>query len=30
MGRLFHILYATAHDDRYYQPAHISTRNRFR
>lgn len=22
MGRLFHILYATAHDDRYYQPAH--------
>ncbi len=21
MGRLFHILYATAHDDRYYQPA---------
>jgi hypothetical protein len=22
MGRLFHVLYATAHDDRYYQPAH--------
>ena len=22
MGRLFHILYATAHDDRYYEPAH--------
>ena len=22
MARLFHILYATAHDDRYYQPAH--------
>lgn len=22
MGRLFHILYASAHDDRYYQPAH--------
>ncbi len=22
MGRLFHILYANAHDDRYYQPAH--------
>jgi hypothetical protein len=22
MGKLFHILYATAHDDRYYQPAH--------
>jgi tetratricopeptide (TPR) repeat protein len=22
MGRLFHILYATAHDDRFYQPAH--------
>ena len=22
MGRLFHFLYATAHDDRYYQPAH--------
>ncbi len=21
MGRLFHVLYATAHDDRYYQPA---------
>ncbi len=22
MGRMFHVLYATAHDDRYYQPAH--------
>jgi tetratricopeptide (TPR) repeat protein len=22
MGQLFHVLYATAHDDRYYQPAH--------
>jgi tetratricopeptide (TPR) repeat protein len=22
MGRLFHVVYATAHDDRYYQPAH--------
>lgn len=22
MGRLFHVLYATAHDDRYYSPAH--------
>lgn len=22
MGRLFHLMYATAHDDRYYQPAH--------
>lgn len=22
MGKLFHVLYATAHDDRYYQPAH--------
>ena len=22
LGRLFHILYANAHDDRYYQPAH--------